>query len=137
MGDRFKQILKRLGFSNNSFAKELKITEGTVRNIINNKGNSISPTVLTYLFNRGYNINWLLTGEGGMFLEDKDNDDSAASRVKVKFDDNGLPITEIIPVHSKKSKSKSADVVSLEGLSDSEKEHVINTVKLFLAGKGK
>jgi len=136
MRDRIMLLLTNLKIKPAEFCVKTGIPKSRFSDLVNGKTANLSAEAIIKI-RTIYNVNsnWLLTGEGGMFLGDVDNADNT---VEVTFDENGYPITKIYqPSESKKSKTKSADVVSLEGLSDSEKEHVINTVKLFLAGKGK
>ncbi|HRG77818.1 MAG TPA: hypothetical protein PLX69_24880, partial [Leptospiraceae bacterium] len=132
--ERLESVINKHAKNLSDFALKYGYTKSTLHNYL--KGRDLDSKFIISLKDKlNVNPTWLLTGEGGMFLGDVDNADNT---VEVTFDENGYPITKIYqPSESKKSKTKSADVVSLEGLSDSEKEHVINTVKLFLAGKGK
>lgn len=144
--ERLESVINKHAKNLSDFALKYGYTKSTLHNYL--KGRDLDSKFIISLKDKlNVNPTWLLTGEGGMFLSDTSSNKTtvesfrvgnADNTVEVTFDENGYPITKIYqPSESKKSKTKSADVVSLEGLSDSEKEHVINTVKLFLAGKGK
>ncbi len=139
MGDRFQRLIKQLGFKSNvAFAEKIKSSEGKVRDIIKGRVKTLSPEILEFLIIKKVDLNWLFTGverEGGMFLSDAGNGGMAFTNEIDAYGNISQKFYQ--PSESKKSKSKSADVVSLEGLSESEKEHVINTVKLFREAKGK
>jgi transcriptional regulator with XRE-family HTH domain len=68
MKERLKSIMKLLKYSNVKLAKEAGVTEGTIRNILNGSVNTISQPILEHLAKHRVNLNWLLTGEGEMFI---------------------------------------------------------------------
>lgn len=65
IGDRLKMIRKHMGLSQAKFADELSIH---LRSYVSyEQGHrSIPQTVMLQLLEKGYNIHWLLTGEGDM-----------------------------------------------------------------------
>lgn len=134
-GKRLKKLMQDKELSESELADLIGLNRSQINRIANDKSNLIKKVALAIESKTGYRATWLLTGEGGMFLSDAGNGGMAFTN---EIDAYGNISQKFFkPSESKKSKTKSADVVSLEGLSDSEKEHVINTVKLFLAGKGK
>ena len=72
IGKRLRDLRKKLGYNQKNFADLLGITERTLRNY--EKGNNLPSSLLTILIEKfNININWLLTGEGDMFLKDYTN----------------------------------------------------------------
>jgi len=132
--ERLESVINKHAKNLSDFALKYGYTKSTLHNYL--KGRDLDSKFIISLKDKlNVNPTWLLTGEGGMFLSDAGNGGMAFTN---EIDAYGNISQKFFkPSESKKSKTKSADVVSLEGLSDSEKEHVINTVKLFLAGKGK
>jgi len=67
IGERLKQIRKDLGLSQEKFAGELSIH---LRSYVSyeNEQRTLPQNVLIRLVQKGYNIHWLLTGEGKMKL---------------------------------------------------------------------
>jgi transcriptional regulator with XRE-family HTH domain len=69
VNDRFKELIKTLSFTPNSLSKELNVTQPTIKKL--EKGETLpNAKVLIPLLERyNVNINWLLGGQGEMFLE--------------------------------------------------------------------
>jgi len=70
---RLKKIRQTLGFTQEAFSKILSISKPT---LVRYEGGGREPDagLLSVLINKyRVNINWLLTGEGEMFLPKKDN----------------------------------------------------------------
>lgn len=69
VGERLKYLLNILGISQEKFANDIGIKQGTVSDIIRGKTKNISlPIARLCNFLYGVNPTWLLTGEGDMFL---------------------------------------------------------------------
>ena len=149
MGERFQRLLKQLGFKSNvAFAEAIKSSEGKVRDIIKGRVKTLSPEILDFLILKNVNLNWLFTGIGGegeMFLggnteEPAVYDEKYGSFIQGKTVINGKAEAkkayEAYLARSGKS-PVSADSISLEGLDESEKAHVINTVKILQDAKKK
>ncbi|BDS10887.1 helix-turn-helix domain-containing protein [Aureispira anguillae] len=68
VNERFTQLIKTLSFTPNSLSKELNVTQPTIKKL--EKGETLpNAKVLIPLLERfNVNINWLLGGEGEMFL---------------------------------------------------------------------
>jgi transcriptional regulator with XRE-family HTH domain len=66
---RFNELFKTLSFTPNSLSKELNVTQPTIKKL--EKGETLpNAKVLIPLLERyNVNINWLLGGQGEMFLE--------------------------------------------------------------------
>lgn len=82
-GSRFKTIRKCFNLTQIEFAKRLKYTESsTITNI--EKGKITLTTKKLLLLNELFNvdINWLLTGEGSMFLPHRKNIYSKDSNIE-------------------------------------------------------
>jgi transcriptional regulator with XRE-family HTH domain len=84
INDRFKELIKTLSFTPNSLSKELNVTQPTIKKL--EKGETLpNAKVLIPLLERyNVNINWLLGGQGEMFLKAEessiDKTDSSNSR---------------------------------------------------------
>lgn len=88
---RLKELIQALGMSQVEFAKNLGIAKSTVSDVINGRLKDLPNPVQLKLY-REYNVNlnWLLTGEGGMFLSDAGN----GGKPDVNFDKRGNPIVK-------------------------------------------
>lgn len=82
---RLTLIIKKLGLNNNQFATAIGCHNSIVGNIINKR--NLPSFELLYRIKKCFNelnINWLITGEGELFLTVADN--SATDNVKVYKD---------------------------------------------------
>jgi transcriptional regulator with XRE-family HTH domain len=70
--DRFKNIRKSLGYTQNDFAKLLGTTQQCISDYEKAK-NQIPDKIKEKLYNLGYNINWLISGKGQMFHNENDS----------------------------------------------------------------
>ena len=72
---RLKQLISALGMTQVEFAEKMGIAKSTVSDVISGRLKDLPNHVHTTLV-RGYsvNLNWLLTGEGEMFLMSSQND---------------------------------------------------------------
>ena len=73
INERFQVLIKRLGLNMNSFAKEIGANSTAIYNIASEKGRKNNPSfevlakvLLTY---ENINANWLIRGEGSIFLD--------------------------------------------------------------------
>jgi len=74
VGARLKEIRKISKLNQQNFAEKLKVTDKTYWNYEKDVSD-ISVSCLTNLFTLfNVNLNWLITGEGEMFLSDKNDD---------------------------------------------------------------
>lgn len=159
---RLKELIQALGMSQVEFAKNLGIAKSTVSDVINGRLKDLPNPVQLKLY-REYNVNlnWLLTGEGGMFLGDaggsttltnrdlnSDRTGSANTGKPVIYDGDTF-IDEDGNITDGKKAAKAAyqayldrknnstpkpaakDVISLEGLSDKQKKMVIDLVNSY------
>lgn len=69
VNDRFTQLIRILNFTPNSLSKELNVTQPTIKKL--EKGETLpNAKVLIPLLERfNVNINWLLSGQGEIFLD--------------------------------------------------------------------
>lgn len=75
VSNRFEALIKALGYNKNSFAKALNTNNVTIGRIINENRKPSYETLELVLQHFGnINANWLLTGEGEMFLVKTDHD---------------------------------------------------------------
>lgn len=138
---RLKELIQALEMSQVEFAKNLGIAKSTVSDVINGRLKDLPNPVQLKLY-REYNVNlnWLLTGEGEMFLAGNakkptvfydaenqtfaDEDGSFVSGKEAKKAYNAyLARSGKSPV--------SADSISLEGLDEVQKKVVIDLVNSY------
>ncbi|MDP2215722.1 MAG: XRE family transcriptional regulator [Methanolobus sp.] len=67
VGDRLKMLVRSLSKTHAEFAKQNGISLNSMSRYINNK-RSPDPDFLTKLAAQKVNLNWLLSGEGGMYV---------------------------------------------------------------------
>jgi SOS-response transcriptional repressor LexA len=67
VGDRLKMLVRSLSMTHGDFAKQNGISLNSMSRYINNK-RSPDPEFLTKLTALKVNLNWLLSGEGGMYV---------------------------------------------------------------------
>ena len=72
--NRLRELIVALNLTQTAFALELGIAKSTVSDVINGRLKDLPNSVQIRLI-REYNVNahWLLTGEGEMFLQSKEN----------------------------------------------------------------
>lgn len=80
LGERIKQVIKDSAFTQKDFAQKLSITETTVSNYITGKRIPDALLVARFASLSGINLNWLLNGEGSMFLEETVNGEPRAGK---------------------------------------------------------
>ena len=84
--ERLKQIRNKLGLSQAKFGSMLKIPQTTYANYESGKA-LIPDNLKSELMHLGINLNWLITGEGSMYL----NDDNEKLQVEDHIIGYGLP----------------------------------------------
>ncbi|EIE03244.1 bacteriophage CI repressor protein [Leptospira licerasiae serovar Varillal str. VAR 010] len=68
MGERIALLIQALGITQRKFAENIGVTPAFVNDVIN-RGKSFSQeTIVKISFKFRVDINWLLTGEGEMFI---------------------------------------------------------------------
>lgn len=68
MGERIALLIQTLGITQRKFAESIGVTPAFVNDVIN-RGKSFSQeTIVKISFKFRVDINWLLTGEGEMFI---------------------------------------------------------------------
>lgn len=67
---RFKDARKALGYKQEDFAIKLGISQRDVSQIETGKRQFISPDIIQFMHKNGIDLNWLITGEGEMFLSE-------------------------------------------------------------------
>ncbi len=140
--ERLKKLLSELGVNQASFARALGISKGQITNILNGEreiSNILALAITAVYTERPINSNWLLTGEGEMFLGDGStpltNHAGNTNKPNVIIaNEHGVYIG---PPREKKSKTKSADVVSLEGLTDEQRKSIVSLVESMRPKKNK
>ncbi len=75
VGDRLKRIRKEVGYSQQAFSKELKITQQSY-SLLERDKRAPNIRVLGVLWEKfNVNLNWLVMGHGKMFREFSENVD--------------------------------------------------------------
>ncbi|WP_323755427.1 helix-turn-helix transcriptional regulator [Roseivirga sp.] len=91
VNDRLELLMKHFDLSVNSLAKQLDFSRTTIHNIISENGRRTSPSHDFYAkLKESYeniNLNWLITGEGEMLLDESQSmvaDSVGEYKVKTK-----------------------------------------------------
>ncbi len=75
VNDRLELLMRHFGLSVNSMAKKLNFSRTTIHNIVSENGRRTSPSHDFYSkLKESYeniNLNWLITGEGEMLLDNE------------------------------------------------------------------
>ncbi len=75
VNDRVELLMRHFGLSVNSMAKKLNFSRTTIHNIVSENGRRTSPSHDFYSkLKESYeniNLNWLITGEGEMLLDNE------------------------------------------------------------------
>ena len=72
IGKRIKLLRQQLKFKQNEFAEKLSIPQNSLSQYENIEGKTIPSNILEKIIEKtGVNANWLLTGRGEMFGEDR------------------------------------------------------------------
>ncbi|KOF02915.1 hypothetical protein OB69_08710 [Roseivirga seohaensis subsp. aquiponti] len=75
VNDRVELLMRHFGLSVNSMAKKLNFSRTTIHNIVSENGRRTSPSHDFYSkLKESYeniNLNWLVTGEGEMLLDNE------------------------------------------------------------------
>jgi transcriptional regulator with XRE-family HTH domain len=72
---RLKKLITYLKISNKEFAEIITISPNALSHYLNGRRNISNNIIAKIHKNTGCNLNWLLTGEGEMFLTEKKLDD--------------------------------------------------------------
>ncbi len=67
IGNRLKEVRNKLGISQTEFAKQLEMPQTTYSKY--ELGASVPESVMLYISSIGINLNWLITGNGSMYLD--------------------------------------------------------------------
>ncbi len=147
MRERLQLLLSTLKVKPAEFCLKTGIPKSRFSDVISGKTNNLSVEAITKVLQiYNVNLNWLLTGEGEMFLAGNTEESVFYDAKNGTFIQGNLVINDKVEAkkayeaylaRSGKSRVTAADSVSLEGLDDSEKEHVINTVKILQDAKKK
>lgn len=66
-GERFKQVLDDIGITNNGFATKIGVSSTVINGIVGNTNKPGSKVLMALIeVYPQYNIDWILTGNGGM-----------------------------------------------------------------------
>lgn len=104
MDGRLQQILDTLGIKQTGLARELGVSEGTVRGLLSGRVKTISGEILVELQQR-YKINplWLVKGVGEMFLGAvsaspvQQAKEPATSQIIIPSDEDFIPLYNALP----------------------------------------
>lgn len=83
VGQRLKIVLERNGVKQKEFAALLGIRQNQMSLIINNKGELRHSSLQNLVLKIGINLNWLLTGEGPVYI--KSTDTYVAHEPKIEY----------------------------------------------------
>lgn len=111
MNNRIKDIRKYFKLSQTEFGSKIGVTIGVIRNLEQGKTQLESP--LFELFCKTFNVNpdWLLTGNGDMFIQ---NNDSVIDNIKREYS---------------LSDTAAQAITNFLNLSDAEQNALIETLK--------
>ena len=129
VNERFKKVREYLGLSQRDLARELGITERTVRNYEVGKIEVPKTIILALqaLFN--INPNWLLTGQGEMFLKKEEGSKYIGSAVGTES--NVQNIGTIIGENVKVIKSEKGDYIPASSLKGTIRTLLEQEVKIL------
>ncbi|ULG93603.1 helix-turn-helix transcriptional regulator [Leptospira interrogans] len=82
MKDRIRALLKELGITQKEFAETVGISQGFVSEIINGKNVPSHETLTKMVLKYRVNMNWLLSGEGSMFLPSSEELDKQTDEIR-------------------------------------------------------
>ncbi|WP_061222156.1 helix-turn-helix domain-containing protein [Leptospira weilii] len=120
MSDRIRVLLKALGVTQKEFADNVGISQGFVSEIINGKNVPSHETLARIAFKYRVNLNWLINGEGEMFIPQRDE--------LYKYSDENRNI--MFQIHQKPEMFEF--IKSLLDASDDQWERIREIVKLVL-----
>lgn len=91
MYERIKTVRKDVGMSQNEFAEHLGVTRSVISNIeLNRLAKPEQKTSLIKLISREFNVNedWLLTGEGEMYIISEQDEKLADALAEISLSEN-------------------------------------------------
>jgi transcriptional regulator with XRE-family HTH domain len=71
MGERLEIFISACGYKKGDFAAVLGIQQPQLSRYLGASAQTPQKEILTKLFNLGCNLNWLLTGEGEMYTDQR------------------------------------------------------------------
>jgi len=137
VGERLKMLVRSQNLTHGDFAKKNGISLNSMSRYINNK-RSPEPEFLTKLAEQKVNLNWLLSGEGGMYVSapwDPKPESSLKSKVEVvsaksKLSDCGngsYNCTVLLPILAEISAGMPA-----EAMEDFEYNNFVELPRIYL-----
>lgn len=91
MYERIKTVRKDVGMSQNEFAEHLGVTRSVISNLeLNRLAKPEQKTSLIKLISREFNVNedWLLTGEGEMYIVSEQDEKLAEAFAEISLSEN-------------------------------------------------
>ena len=91
MYERIKTVRKDVGMSQNEFAEHLGVTRSVISNLeLNRLAKPEQKTSLIKLISREFNVNedWLLTGEGEMYIVSEQDKKLAEAFAEISLSEN-------------------------------------------------
>lgn len=145
MRDRLKDLMSELDVTQSSFAKEIGLTPSAITDYLKGRANSLSSTVLAQISERyKVSLNWLLTGEGEMFLR-TDGKQSAhvsadsvgtAPQILVPSDEEFIPLYNALPGDDQKEvRAFTGWRAALKGISIAKKGSKVKEPSSLYAAK--
>ncbi len=97
VNDRLREFFKKQEINQTAFAKAISISLGNISDIMTGKINPSSHALQKMAEVYGININWLLTGSGSMYDDDKKNlvPKDTADKIIMTTDHVQIPILDI------------------------------------------
>jgi plasmid maintenance system antidote protein VapI len=86
---RIIEAIEDLGGNSSKMARLIGVTPNYLASVITNKKKGVSATLLKGFAKAGMNLNWLVMGKAGMWMNNKGNGNSLATleTVQAKLDD--------------------------------------------------
>lgn len=120
MNNRLKKLITVLGITQSEFANSIGVKSAYISDIISGRTKGFSVEMLNNIYSEySVNINWLLTGEGEMFLSKK-----STNSINVVGDNNNIS-GNILSVSSEEREL-------LEQLRKKKNKKILDAIKVLL-----
>ena len=116
-GENFKKFREALGYNQSNIAAKIEITPQAIQRVEAGNGNFNDEIKAKLIEKFNLNINWLLTGNGEMFLNDKNTFELKTVEKYSKFQNFASRFNELI-------KKSELDIKTFSGVVDIKLERV-------------
>ena len=116
-GENFKKFREALGYNQSNIAANIEITPQAIQRVEAGNGNFNDEIKAKLIEKFNLNINWLLTGNGEMFLNDKNTFELKTVEKYSKFQNFASRFNELI-------KKSELDIKTFSGVVDIKLERV-------------